>query len=388
MDAENRYRAIHEKFSAMLDGFKKRLAKKREGGIVAPSETTSKAKKELLKSIRLSEIEIGRILQETRETAKISLEDAEASLRIKKEYLIALESGNFNLLPGTTYVSGFLKSYTQYLGLNINQSLMHIVPSNSNSPNSNEVILGTLPNKKSSPSLIILAISLVATGGGYFAWYSFDNHPLPNNAKHRMLTEDKLEKRLSVGSKENEDQSFSAPTIEKTVTNTKDQRSEPSAAKSVIKIQENAKFEKKGRLNKTTNQTAKEPVKTPTKDLQQKTKQPTPQHNKTIDGTAPAKKSDNKVIEIRSNPIPDSTGKINITASEDTWIEIQNEHKKIMFSRIITAGETITLKYEKGLSLSTGNSRALLITHKNRKFIGFDKNDRISKNNQLNKWQE
>ena len=388
MDAENRYRAIHEKFSAMLDSFKKRLAKKRDGGVVSRNETTSKAKTELLKSIRLSEIEIGRILQETRETAKISLEDAEASLRIKKEYLIALESGNFNLLPGTTYVSGFLKSYTQYLGLNINQSLMHIVPSNSNSPNSNEVILGTLPNKKSSPSLIILAISLVATGGGYFAWYSFDNHPLPNNAKHRMLTEDKLEKRLSVGSKENEDQSFSAPTIEKTVTNTKDQRSEPSAAKSVIKIQENAEFEKKGRLNKTTNQTAKEPVKTPTKDLQQKTKQPTPQHNQTIDGTAPAKKSDNKVIEIRSNPIPDSTGKINITASEDTWIEIQNEHKKIMFSRIITAGETITLKYEKGLSLSTGNSRALLITHKNRKFIGFDKNDRISKNNQLNKWQD
>ena len=388
MDAENRYRAIHEKFSAMLDGFKKRLAKKRDGGVVSRNETTSKAKTELLKSIRLSEIEIGRILQETRETAKISLEDAEASLRIKKEYLVALESGDFNLLPGTTYVSGFLKSYTQYLGLNINQSLMHIVPSNSNSPNSNEVILGTLPNKKSSPSLIILAISLVATGGGYFAWYSFDNHPLPNNAKHRMLTEDKLEKRLSVGSKENEDQSFSAPTIEKTVTNTKDQRSEPSAAKSVIKIQENAKFEKKGRLNKTTNQTAKEPVKTPTKDLQQKTKQPTPQHNQTIDGTAPAKKSDNKVIEIRSNPIPDSTGKINITASQDTWIEIQNAHKNIMFSRIITAGETITLKYEKGLSLSTGNTRALLITHKNRKFIGFDKNDRISKNNQLNKWQE
>ena len=388
MNAENQHRAIHEKISAMLDGFKKRLAKKREGGVVPPNETTSKAKTELLKSIRLSEIEIGRILQETRETAKISLEDAEASLRIKKEYLIALESGNFNLLPGTTYVSGFLKSYTQYLGLNINQSLMHIVPSNSNSPNSNEAILGTLANKKSSPNLIILAISLMATGGGYFAWYSFDNHPLPNNGKHRMLTEDKLEKRLGVRSKENKAQSFSAPTTEKTVTNAKVQRSEPSAAKNVIKIQENSKFEKEGRLNKTRNQTAKEPVKTPTKDMQQKTKKPTPQNKQTIDGMAPTKKSDNKVIEKRSNPISDAAGKINITASEDTWLEIQNAHKNIMFSRIITAGETITLKYENGLSLSTGNTKALLITHKNRKFIGFDKNDRISKNNQLNKWQE
>ena len=84
MDAENQHRALHEKFSAMLDGFKKLLAKKREGGVIRPNETISKEDTELLESIHLSEIEIGRILQETRETAKISLEDAEASLRIKK----------------------------------------------------------------------------------------------------------------------------------------------------------------------------------------------------------------------------------------------------------------------------------------------------------------
>jgi len=388
MNAENQHRAIHEKFSAMLNGFKKLLAKKRESGVIPPNETTPKAKTELLQSIRLSEIEIGRVLQETRETAKISLEDAEASLRIKKDYLIALESGNFNLLPGTTYVSGFLKSYTQYLGLNINQSLVHIVPSNSNSLNPNETTLGTLPNKKSSPSLVILAISLVATGGGYFAWYSFDNHPLPNNAKHPILTEDKLDKKLSVSSKENGDQSFATPKTEKTVTNAKGQRSEPKATKNVIKIRENLKVEKEGRLNKATNQKDKGPVKTPTKDLQQKTKKPTPQYKQNIDSVAPTKKVDNKVIETRSNPISDATGKINITASKDTWIEIQNAHKKIVLNRIITAGETITLKYEKDLSVSTGNTRALLITHKNRKFIGFDKNDRISKNNRLNKWQE
>ena len=388
MNAENQHRAIHEKFSAMLNGFKKLLAKKRESGVIPPNETTPEAKTELLQSIRLSEIEIGRVLQETRETAKISLEDAEASLRIKKDYLIALESGNFNLLPGTTYVSGFLKSYTQYLGLNINQSLMHIVPSNSNSLNPNETTLGTLPNKKSSPSLVILAISLVATGGGYFAWYSFDNHPLPNNAKHPILTEDKLDKKLSVSSKENGDQSFATPKTEKTVTNVKGQRSEPKATKNVIKIRENLKVEKEGRLNKATNQKDKGPVKTPTTDLQQKTKKPTPQYKQTTDGVAPSKKVDNKIIEARSNPISDATGKFNITASKDTWIEIQNAHKKIVLNRIITAGETITLKYEKGLSVSTGNTRALLITHKNRKFIGFDKNDRISKNNQLNKWQE
>jgi len=388
MDAKNLHRAIHEKFLAMLDGFKKRLAKERESGVVPPNETAFEAQPKLIESIRFSEIEIGRILQEARETAKISLEDAEASLRIKKEYLIALENGNFNLLPGTTYVSGFLKSYTQYLGLNINQSLMHIVPLNSNSPNPNETILGTLPNKKSSPSLVILAISLLATGGGYFAWYSFDNHPSPKNAKHRILTEDKLEREQSISSKENKDQTFAAPKAEKTAIYAEDQLSGPKPAENFIKVQENSTFEKEGRLNKTTKQTAKAPVKTSTKNLQQNTKNPTPQHKQSLDIIRSTKKINNKVIEIRSNPIPDATGKINITASEDTWIEIQNGRKKIVFNRIVNAGETITLKYEKGLSLSTGNTRALSITHKNRKFVGFDKNDRISKNNQLNKWQE
>ena len=388
MDAKNQYRAICEKVSSMLDGFKKRLTKKRESGVVPPNETTLEAKSELLESISLSELEIGRILEEAREKANMSLEDVESSLRIKKEYLIALENGNFDLLPGTTYVSGFLKSYSQYLGLNINQSLMHVVPVNSNSPNSNETILGTLPNKKSSPSLIILAISLLATGGGYFAWYSFDNHPSPKNGNNRMLTEDRLEKELSISSKEDKDQSFAAPKAEKTATNAKNQLSGPERAKNFIKTQKNSTFEKEGHLNKTTNQTAKAPVKTSIKNLQQKAKSPTLQHKQSLDAIRSSKKIDNKAIEERSNTIPDATGKINIAASEDTWIEIQNERKEIVLSRVITAGEAITLKYEKGLSLSTGNTRALLITHKNRKFVGFDKNDRISKNNQLNKWQD
>ena len=44
MDAENQHRTIYEKFSAMLDGFKKLLAKKREGDVIPPNETTSKPK--------------------------------------------------------------------------------------------------------------------------------------------------------------------------------------------------------------------------------------------------------------------------------------------------------------------------------------------------------
>ena len=388
MDAKSQHNAIHEKFAAILNGFKKRLAKNREGGAFPPNEAIFKAKTDLVNNIYLSEIEIGRILREAREEAKIYLEDAEASLRIKKEYLIALENGDFNSLPGTTYVSGFLKSYTQYLGLNINQSLLNVIPSNNNSPTPSETILGTLPNKKSTPSLVILAVSLAATGGGYFAWYSFENYPSPKKTHHQMLTEDKLGNEPAISSKENKDQSFDAPKTERTAENAKNQLSKPKLAKTFLKVQENIKFEKEALLIKNTNQATKEKVKTSTEVLQQKTEKLFPQHKQFLDTMTLTKKTNNKVVKIKANPLPDPTGKVYINASEDTWIEIQNAREEIVFSRVISEGETIQLKYENGLSLSTGNTRALSITHKNRKFIGFDKNDRISKNNQLNKWRE
>jgi cytoskeleton protein RodZ len=41
-------------------------------------------------------------------------------LKIRKNYLNALEESNFDLLPGRTYAVGFVRSYSQYLGLQTN----------------------------------------------------------------------------------------------------------------------------------------------------------------------------------------------------------------------------------------------------------------------------
>ncbi|KAB2954331.1 helix-turn-helix domain-containing protein [Heliorestis acidaminivorans] len=57
------------------------------------------------------------ILQEARERKGISLEQAESDTNIRKQYLIALEEGNYDQLPGRVYSIGFLRSYGKYLGL-------------------------------------------------------------------------------------------------------------------------------------------------------------------------------------------------------------------------------------------------------------------------------
>jgi len=68
--------------------------------------------------------EIGKFLRERREAKGISLIDAENDLKIRKKYLQAIEEGNINLIPGRTYLVGYLRNYSRYLGVdeeNINQ---------------------------------------------------------------------------------------------------------------------------------------------------------------------------------------------------------------------------------------------------------------------------
>lgn len=53
----------------------------------------------------------------TRKAKRISLKTAARDLHLKREHLEAIEEGNWQNLPEPTFVKGFIKSYSQYLGL-------------------------------------------------------------------------------------------------------------------------------------------------------------------------------------------------------------------------------------------------------------------------------
>lgn len=65
----------------------------------------------------------GEILRSSREDKKIKLEEAASHLRIKKEYLIALENDEYDKLPSGLYGKQFLKKYCQLLRLNYKKIL-------------------------------------------------------------------------------------------------------------------------------------------------------------------------------------------------------------------------------------------------------------------------
>ncbi len=61
--------------------------------------------------------DIGNFLRERREARGISLIEVEKDVKIRKKYLQALEEGNIDLIPGKTYLIGYLRNYSKYLGV-------------------------------------------------------------------------------------------------------------------------------------------------------------------------------------------------------------------------------------------------------------------------------
>lgn len=64
--------------------------------------------------------EIGNSLREARIRRKIDITTVESSTKIRAKYLRALETEEFDSLPGPTYVKSFIRTYATYLGLDPN----------------------------------------------------------------------------------------------------------------------------------------------------------------------------------------------------------------------------------------------------------------------------
>lgn len=60
---------------------------------------------------------VGTMFREARMAKGITLEQAESITRIRKKFLLAMESDNFSSLPSVTYAKGFVKNYSTYLAL-------------------------------------------------------------------------------------------------------------------------------------------------------------------------------------------------------------------------------------------------------------------------------
>ncbi|RDZ12245.1 DUF4115 domain-containing protein [Priestia megaterium] len=61
--------------------------------------------------------ELGQRLRKERESKGLSLEDLQKLTKIQKRYLLGIEEGNYEVMPGKFYVRAFIKQYCEAIGL-------------------------------------------------------------------------------------------------------------------------------------------------------------------------------------------------------------------------------------------------------------------------------
>jgi len=108
--------------------------------------------------------EIGDRLKEARKAKGYTLDDLQQKTKIQKRYLIAVEEGNLDVLPGNFYARAFIKQYADSVGLNgddlIKEHMEALPQSNSNAYSKNVQKTQTRSKSKNSGFLATLKDSL------------------------------------------------------------------------------------------------------------------------------------------------------------------------------------------------------------------------------------
>jgi cytoskeleton protein RodZ len=114
---------------------------------------------------------VGHSLKVVRERRGLALADVSARLRIRRPYLEAIEEGRFGELPGAVYVSGFLRQYAEFLGLDPDQVLKSYQTESDGSVQRTVLNFPMPRPEERTPRLWLVVGALVVAGIVYALWY-------------------------------------------------------------------------------------------------------------------------------------------------------------------------------------------------------------------------
>ncbi len=119
---------------------------------------------------------LGAQLRETRQELGWELPDLAASLRIRREYLEAIEDGRMSDLPGTTYALGFVRSYASALGLSGNQVAARFRAETDDINRKPALSFPAPVPQRGVPAGALMLLGLVILAGAYAGWYWVSDH--------------------------------------------------------------------------------------------------------------------------------------------------------------------------------------------------------------------
>ena len=117
----------------------------------------------------------GDVLRRTREHYGLSIDDVEKHLHIRRSYLEALEEGAYDVLPGRVYALGFVRSYSDFLGLDGNKMIQLFKLQLADKHAKPELHFPISASESKLPNLYVLGSSLAVFVGVIIMFVMFDH---------------------------------------------------------------------------------------------------------------------------------------------------------------------------------------------------------------------
>lgn len=146
---------------------------------------------------------VAEILKKRREDLGLTLQEVHMSTKISTKYIRAIESGEFQTMPGDAYARGFINTYASALGLDgallvaqYKRETGQPEDELSEQPEPDEVLTRDLDQRPRSLWVLLAVIAgLILVAFAYFGW--LQSTPKSKTPKPKPLTKTKTEKKPS-----------------------------------------------------------------------------------------------------------------------------------------------------------------------------------------------
>jgi cytoskeleton protein RodZ len=286
--------------------------------------------------------EIGTMLRRRREEVGQELAAISAVTHIKPVFLKAIEEGRRKDLPGTAYMIGYIRTYADYLGFDGNRLITDYhaelagqrkwVDKRAEPVEEPPVALSQI---QASPVLVLGGVVILALAA-YGVWSIVSGG-------------DKSETEIVAADTPTEEAAPAepAPSDEPETAAVKPAAPSPTNAEASTGAEATAPAEEAA------------PAETPAEAPAAAEDQVPPEADVASVGEEVVEESPPQQEAAAEEG---QTGKIVVRARLESWIQVTNGKKEVLFSRVLRSGETYTVPEEKGLMLTTGNAGGIEIS--------------------------
>jgi cytoskeleton protein RodZ len=116
---------------------------------------------------------VGTLLRRARMRQDGDIDHIAALLRLRPAYLVAIEEGRYDELPGAAYALGFVRAYAEHLGLDGHEVVRRFKAESAGLERRQDLSLPMPLPERSRPGGGLLLIALIVAGCAYALWWYF-----------------------------------------------------------------------------------------------------------------------------------------------------------------------------------------------------------------------